>query len=172
MLRAPALDAGHAGLTFLLALPLAIALRGDAGTAPRREPGGRPCRSRVERRWAAEFEAQAPGLGRTFTHEILGFGGTLANVSGLLDAGRSIRPSRASLRATSRCGCSCPAGSSIGSRAAGPFGRRPSSPPAASYFVALPAPRRRDRRGVLGSSSAGLHPFLFGTRLRPLDARS
>ena len=35
--------------------------------------------------------AQAQGLGRTFTHEILGFGGTLANVSGLLDR-RELNP--------------------------------------------------------------------------------
>ena len=38
--------------------------------------------------WAAEFGAQAQGLGRTFTHEILGFGGTLANLSRFLDRDR------------------------------------------------------------------------------------
>ena len=35
--------------------------------------------------WATEFGAQAQGLGRTFTHEILGFGGTLAIVSRFVD---------------------------------------------------------------------------------------
>ena len=36
--------------------------------------------------WAAEFGAQAQGIGRTFTHEILGFGSTLSVVSGFFDA--------------------------------------------------------------------------------------
>src|SRR5262245_20581503 len=77
VLRAPVLAAGVLGLTFLLALPLAIALRGmleehlgaslEADRAVAGWNGG----------WAAEFGAQAQGLGRTFTHEILGFGGTL-----------------------------------------------------------------------------------------------
>jgi hypothetical protein len=35
--------------------------------------------------WAAEFEAQAKGLERTFTFEILGFGGTMATLSRFLD---------------------------------------------------------------------------------------
>jgi len=41
--------------------------------------------------WAAEFGAQAQGIGRTFTHEILGFGSTLSVVSGFFD-GRPLPP--------------------------------------------------------------------------------
>ena len=37
------------------------------------------------RTWAGEFAAQSSGIARTFTHEILGFGGTMAMVSGLFD---------------------------------------------------------------------------------------
>lgn len=35
--------------------------------------------------WGAEFAAQAQGIGRTLTHEIIGFGGTLRTLSGILD---------------------------------------------------------------------------------------
>ena len=91
VLRAPALTASIFGLTLLLALPLAVALRamlnehlGASLEADRAAAGWNAS-------WAAEFGAQAQGLGRTFTHEILGFGGTLANVSGLLDA-RQLNP--------------------------------------------------------------------------------
>jgi hypothetical protein len=41
--------------------------------------------------WAAEFGAQAQGVERTLTHEILGFGATLAIVSGLADQ-RALHP--------------------------------------------------------------------------------
>lgn len=88
VLRAPVLAGSMLAITFLLALPLAIALRGmmeehlgpslEADKAVAGWHGG----------WAAEFGAQAQGLGRTFTHEILGFGGTLANVSRFLDRER------------------------------------------------------------------------------------
>jgi len=41
--------------------------------------------------WAAEFAAEARGIGRTFTHEIVGFGGTLKILSDIADR-RSINP--------------------------------------------------------------------------------
>ncbi len=37
--------------------------------------------------WAREFTATNPGLGATFTHEILGFGGTLSTLSRFVEAG-------------------------------------------------------------------------------------
>ncbi len=41
--------------------------------------------------WAAEFAAQAQGIGRTFTHEIVGFGGTLKILSDIADR-QSLNP--------------------------------------------------------------------------------
>jgi hypothetical protein len=70
---------------FLLALPLGLALRGmltehlGASVVAERAAYG------WDAGWAAEFGAQAQGIGRTFTHEILGFGGTLSVVSGFFD---------------------------------------------------------------------------------------
>ena len=88
VIRAPALAAAIMLATFVVALPLAIALGGmieehlgpsvDADVAASGWHAG----------WAAEFHAQAQGIGRTFTHEILGFGGTLSTLSDLLDRQR------------------------------------------------------------------------------------
>jgi hypothetical protein len=70
---------------FVLALPLSLALRGmltehlGSSVVAERAAWG------WESGWAAEFAAQAQGLGRTFTHEILGFGGTVSIFSGLAD---------------------------------------------------------------------------------------
>jgi len=50
--------------------------------------------------WAAEFGAQAQGVGRTFTHEFLGFGGTLAIISDLAD-GEPLNPALAGVAALS-----------------------------------------------------------------------
>lgn len=85
VLRAPALGAGMLAVTFLLALPLAmtlsVMLRDHLGASLEAERAATGWHAG----WAAEFGAQAQGLGRTFTHEILGFGGTLANVSNFID---------------------------------------------------------------------------------------
>lgn len=91
VLRAPVLAVGVLVATLLLALPLSIALRGmleeHLGSSLQAEQALTGWNSG----WAAEFGAQAQGLGRTFTHEILGAGGTLANISRLLDHG-SLNP--------------------------------------------------------------------------------
>jgi uncharacterized integral membrane protein len=85
VLGAPALTASMVLATLLLALPLAIALGGmleeHLGASAEAERAAEGWHAG----WAAEFGAQAQGLGRTFTHEILGFGGTLATLGGLLD---------------------------------------------------------------------------------------
>ena len=83
--------------------------------------------------WAAEFGAQAQGVGRTFTHEFLGFGGTLAILSDLADR-EPLNPALAWRRGgvDRACGCSCRAACSIGWRAGGRCARRISSPRAAS----------------------------------------
>jgi hypothetical protein len=86
VLRAPAVTIGVLATLFLLALPLGLALRamlaehlGSSVTAERAAFGW-------DAGWAAEFGSQAQGIGRTFTHEILGFGSTLSVISGFFDA--------------------------------------------------------------------------------------
>ena len=84
VLRAPAITLGVLASMFLLALPLGLAL----GAMIEEHLGSSAVADRVatgwDAGWAAEFAAQARGLGRTFTHEVLGFGGTLAIVSGVV----------------------------------------------------------------------------------------
>ena len=86
MLAAPAITLGVLAALFLLALPLSLALRGMLTE----HLGSSVVAERVawnwDSGWAAEFAAQAQGIGRTFTHEILGFGGTLSVISGFFDA--------------------------------------------------------------------------------------
>lgn len=85
VLRAPVLSVSILAATALLALPLAVALQGmleqhlGASLEADRAAAG------WNAGWAAEFGAQAQGLGRTFTHEILGFGGTMAILSDFID---------------------------------------------------------------------------------------
>lgn len=85
VLRAPGLSAGVAAATFLVALPLAMtvarAIEQHLGASVEAEGALRGWHAG----WAAEFAGSAQGLARTFTHEILGFGGTLANMSTVLD---------------------------------------------------------------------------------------
>jgi len=85
VLGAPAMTLSILVLTFLSAAPLAYVLRGqiDAqlGSTLRSERllGG------WDAEWASDFAGTAPGIGRTLTHEILGFGGTLSALSRLVD---------------------------------------------------------------------------------------
>jgi hypothetical protein len=85
VLRAPRLSLTALAAMFLIALPMALGMRGAlqahlgaSSEADRAVEGWRPD-------WAAEFGAQAQGVARTFTHEILGFGGTISIVSDLID---------------------------------------------------------------------------------------
>lgn len=85
VLRAPALAASILAVTFLCALPMAAVLRGSLeqhlGSSLESEKAAREWNAG----WAAEFGAGAKGIERTFTHEILGFGGTMAIVSDWAD---------------------------------------------------------------------------------------
>jgi hypothetical protein len=85
VLRAPAVTLGVLLVTFLLALPLAATL----GAMIEEHLGASLAADDVaagwDAGWAAEFAAGAQGIGRTFGHEIIGFGGTLAILSGLAD---------------------------------------------------------------------------------------
>lgn len=85
VLRAPVLTVSILGATFLLALPLAIALDGMLEAHLGRSVEAEGAVAGWNAPWAAEFGAQAQGLGQTFSHEILGFGGTMAIMSDLID---------------------------------------------------------------------------------------
>jgi hypothetical protein len=84
-LRAPWLAAGVLVATLVVAAPLAAVL----DTMIRHQLGSSLVADRVvsgwDAGWATEFHAQAQGVGQTFTDEILGFGGTLATLSDLVD---------------------------------------------------------------------------------------
>ncbi len=85
-LRAPAITAGVLVLTILTALPLALTLRAMLGAHLGSSLTADRLLHEWDDGWAAEFGAQAQGIGATFTREILGFGGTMAAVSAFLDA--------------------------------------------------------------------------------------
>ncbi len=82
---APLVLAGMILVTFLLALPLSISLRGmieaHLGSSAAAEAAG----ADASREWWGEFSAQASGLGATFTPSVIGFAAVLENASGLVD---------------------------------------------------------------------------------------
>jgi hypothetical protein len=85
VLHAPALALSVMGAMFLCALPLGLALRGMIAEHFGRSVAAERSLWEWDAGWAAEFAAQAQGVGRTFTHEILGFGGTVSTLSGFFD---------------------------------------------------------------------------------------
>jgi hypothetical protein len=85
VIRAPALAAGILAATFLAALPMAMMLKGSIERHLGPSLEAERARSGWNAGWAAEFSSQAEGLARTVTPEVIGFGGTLAIVSDLLD---------------------------------------------------------------------------------------
>lgn len=85
VLDAPGLTAGLMVLTLVAALPLAIAVRTSLATHLGSSVVSERLLDDWDVWWAGEFGAEARGVATTFTHEVLGFGGTLATVSGLAD---------------------------------------------------------------------------------------
>ena len=85
VIRAPAVAASVLVLTLLLALPLAVALNGMLVEHLGPSAEAAKAASNWDEGWANEFQQHAQGLGRTFTHEILGFGGTIKILSDLVD---------------------------------------------------------------------------------------
>lgn len=85
VLRAPALTAATLAATFLLALPLGLVMHSALETQLGPSLQAESAATGWNAGWAAEFGAQAQGVGRTFTYEFLGFGGTLAIISHLAD---------------------------------------------------------------------------------------
>lgn len=83
--RAPAVVAGTFVLTLLVALPLAIALRGMIAAQLGNSAAAGTLLTGTDYDWWQEFLAQATGLGTTFVPSIIGFGAVLLNLSNLLD---------------------------------------------------------------------------------------
>ena len=83
--RAPVLVVSVLGATFLFALPMAMLVRGSIAAHLGSSLEADAAASGWNAGWASEFDAQADGLERTFTFEILGFGGTMATLSRFLD---------------------------------------------------------------------------------------
>jgi len=97
VLAAPALVAGVFVMTFALALPLAITVRGALASHLGNSIAAESAASGINYDWWQEFTAQATGLGTTFTPSIIGFATVLDNISGVLDARARIAPLAAAL---------------------------------------------------------------------------
>lgn len=85
VIAAPALAASLLVVTLLVALPLGRVLGGMLETNLGSSLRAHTAAWNWDEGWAAEFGAEAQGLGKTFTHEIIGFGGTLKILSGIAD---------------------------------------------------------------------------------------
>ena len=97
VLAAPTLVAGVFVMTFALALPLAITVRGALASHLGNSIAAESAASGINYDWWQEFTAQATGLGTTFTPSIIGFATVLDNISGVLDARARIAPLAAAL---------------------------------------------------------------------------
>lgn len=86
VLRAPWLIIGLWVVTLLLALPLAMTLRGMLIEHLGSSLAAGPAVSGVNFDWWNEFLAQAAGIGQTFVPAILGFAAVLKNLSSIADA--------------------------------------------------------------------------------------
>ena len=82
---APVLLAGMCMVTLLLALPLALTLRGMLEAHLGSSLVAERVASRADYQWWREFLFQATGLGTTFVPSIIGFGAVLKNLDALLD---------------------------------------------------------------------------------------
>jgi hypothetical protein len=97
VLAAPVLIAGVFVMTFVLALPLAITMRGALAAHLGDSLAADTAASGINYDWWQEFTAQATGLGTTFTPSIIGFATVLDNISGVLDARAQVAPLPAAL---------------------------------------------------------------------------
>ncbi len=89
-------------LTFLLALPLAITMRGLLEAHLGSSLAADSAASGVNYDWWQEFTSQATGIGTTFSPTIIGFAATLDNISSLLDGQREVLPVAGAHRPLSR----------------------------------------------------------------------
>ena len=89
---APALVLGAYAITVVLALPLAITMRGLLQSHLGASLAAEGAADGVNYDWWQEFRSQATGIGTTFSPTIIGFAATLDNISSLLDGEREIVP--------------------------------------------------------------------------------
>ncbi|HVL67722.1 MAG TPA: hypothetical protein VM364_10700 [Vicinamibacterales bacterium] len=82
---APAVVAGMAAVTLLVALPLSLALRGMIQAHLGRSLAAETAAGTANYPWWQEFMSSAGGLAATLTSSITGFGAVLENLGGLLD---------------------------------------------------------------------------------------
>lgn len=99
VLRAPAVLVGVFALTFLLALPLAVAMRGAIENHLGRSVVAAAVADGVDNDWWQEFLGQATGLSSTFTPSVIGFAAVLDNISSLVEARQPVTPVAAALAA-------------------------------------------------------------------------
>ena len=85
-LRAPWVVVGLWSMTFFLALPLALTLRGMLVDHLGASLAAETAATSVNFDWWNEFLAQAAGIGQTFVPAILGFAAVLKNISSIADA--------------------------------------------------------------------------------------
>src|SRR6188768_2988033 len=78
--NAPALTVGVLALTWAASLPLAAVLHEQIAGQIGPSLAGDRVSWAWDAEWAEEFASGARGVGATFGHEILGFGGTLATL--------------------------------------------------------------------------------------------
>jgi hypothetical protein len=89
---APALFIGVFMVTFLMALPLALTLRGMIQSQLGSSLAAGQLAEGFHYDWFEEFWSQAAGLGTTFTPSVIGFAATLDNLDGILDGQAEITP--------------------------------------------------------------------------------
>jgi hypothetical protein len=85
---APALVLGAYAITVVLALPLAITMRGLLQSHLGASLAAEGAADGVNYDWWQEFRSQATGIGTTFSPTIIGFAATLDNVRRLRDGER------------------------------------------------------------------------------------
>src|SRR5471032_2831740 len=85
VIHAPAVAASVLVMTMVLAAPLAFTLNAMLTEHLGSSVEAEHAQWNWDEGWATEFQQQAQGIGRTFTHEILDFGGTIKIVSDIVD---------------------------------------------------------------------------------------
>jgi hypothetical protein len=84
--RAPAILASVLAVTFLLALPLGLVLRGMLQQSLGSSLAAESAASGWNSDWWQSFASRATGVGETFSPKIIGFAAVLSNLEAVLDA--------------------------------------------------------------------------------------
>jgi hypothetical protein len=92
VLAAPGVLLGVYAMTVVMALPLAITMRGLLQTHLGSSLAAESAARGVNYDWWQEFTSQATGVGTTFSPTIIGFAATLDNISSVLDGQREVAP--------------------------------------------------------------------------------